>query len=274
MAEIVKELEVPKRFNYDYSKKDLSCFLGNHSTIKFIHDVYYNIAFSNIFCENGARPKKSFLLEGENGTGKTLAVKCIVGELFKRGINTHVEEYSIGTHGSHFDEAEVLMGQRGGENHDENDKRINTLMTNLQKIHDSDSQEYLFFITNEPKLMDKASIRSQRIDQVIEFTLPEVGPRRQLFQYSIQQINQRANREVIQRYDAFKLAELSEDFNCADCVEVPERALQQEIINYIKNGEIEKLPHMFITQEKLLIEIKNQIEKYRATTKRKIGFFG
>jgi len=102
MAEIVKELEVPKRFNYDYSKKDLSCFLGNHSTIKFIHDVYYNIAFSNIFCENGARPKKSFLLEGENGTGKTLAVKCIVGELFKRGINTHVEEYSIGTHGSHF----------------------------------------------------------------------------------------------------------------------------------------------------------------------------
>ena len=306
MAEIVKELEVPKRFNYDYSKKDLSCFLGNHLTIKLIHDIYYNIAFSNIFCENGARPKKSFLLEGENGTGKTLAVKCIVGELFKRGINTHVEEYSIGTHGSHFvdkgsinlqefftkaqeklksengiqrliylfDEAEVLMGQRGGENHDENDKRINTLMTNLQKIHDSDSQEYLFFITNEPKLMDKASIRSQRIDQVIEFTLPEVGPRRQLFQYSIQQINQRANREVIQRYDAFKLAELSEEFNCADCVEVPERALQQEIINYIKNGEIEKLPHMFITQEKLLIEIKNQIEKYRATTKRKIGFFG
>src|SRR3989339_527380 len=224
MAEIVKELEVPKRFNYDYSKKDLSCFLGNHLTIKLIHDIYYNIAFSNIFCENGARPKKSFLLEGENG--------------------------------------------------DENDKRINTLMTNLQKIHDSDSQEYLFFITNEPKLMDKASIRSQRIDQVIEFTLPEVGPRRQLFQYSIQQINQRANREVIQRYDAFKLAELSEDFNCADCVETPERALQQEIINYIKNGEIEKLPHMFITQEKLLIEIKNQIEKYRATTKRKIGFFG
>src|SRR3989339_379537 len=90
-----------------------------------------------------------------------------------------------------FDEAEVLMGQRGGENHDENDKRINTLMTNLQKIHDSDSQEYLFFITNEPKLMDKASIRSQRIDQVIEFTLPEVGPRRQLFQYSIQQLNEK-----------------------------------------------------------------------------------
>ena len=63
MAELVKELEAPKRFNYDYSKKDLSCFLGNSSTIKLIHDIYYNIAFSNIFCENGARPKNLFFLK-------------------------------------------------------------------------------------------------------------------------------------------------------------------------------------------------------------------
>jgi len=65
MAEIVKELEVPKRFNYDYSKKDLSCFLGNHSTIKFIHDVYYkNYECDFIDCiKNNKKP----LTDGKNG---------------------------------------------------------------------------------------------------------------------------------------------------------------------------------------------------------------
>jgi len=291
--------------------KDTSCvlsdFLGNENTKKEMHEIYLQIVGGKIFKYAGVKPDKSFMFYGENGTGKTFGVKCIGGELAKEGIPTTIMNYEIGRFGTAyinlgsvimqnffdkgrklienknselkkvlyvFDEAEVLMGKRGNERngHREDDKVLDTLMLNLQRISDSDEGEYLFFMTNKIDLIDEASIRSGRVDRKVKFEKPDFEARYILFQRAIQDINKRAIYSPIRKPDIEQLAKYSEGFNCVDCVEIPARAVKKRANEILMERNDKLIPSLYVNHKRLLDEVEKQKMVYLRTKKGRIGF--
>jgi len=286
-------------------KNDLNEFLGNYKTRIEIRDLCLNILGTQTFSAMGIKQDKSFLLYGDPGLGKTYAISCIEGELEKRNHKTFVLDYTIGTHGTAyinmgsvnlqkffdkginmlsndkigldsiiyvFDECESLMGKRGLKHNKEDDKLLNTLMLNLQMIHNTYDPEYVIFMTNHIKDIDEAAIRSGRIDRKIEFKYPNFNERKESFKYSINSINKKAKYNVIKTYDLNELAKHSKGFNCADCIEIPKRAVRKKALEVVRIGKYQNMNNNYIKHKKLLKMVKNQKKDYLTTRKQKIGF--
>jgi ATP-dependent 26S proteasome regulatory subunit len=282
---------------------DLSEFRGDKQTTKELYEISMQMGKSNIFKFMGIKPDKSFLFYGPNGLGKTYGSDCIVGELRDDLKVPIILDYSIGTYGTayinmgsknlqtffdngkkildnpeadmviyRFDECEHLMGKRGGRNgHKEDDKLLGTLMENLQEIHNEDSERYTIFMTNFPKMIDEASIRTGRIDRKIEFRLPDLESRIDLFKYGIEKINNNAEYEIIPKSDYEKLAKESEGFNCADCIDIPRRAVRNKVLEYIVY-EDQMDPYQTVTNKEMIEEIQKHQGVGTKTKKTKIGF--
>jgi 26S proteasome regulatory subunit T5 len=282
--------------------KTLKDFLGNKETIEDIESIVLNMSGGMMFRFMGVTPDKSFLLYGPNGLGKTHSIDCIQGELVEKGLNPFRIEYSIGRYGTAYinmgskrindmflasqkflkegkydcaiyviDEAETLMTKRG-ESHKEDDKVLSTLMTNLQELHDRETEEYVFLMTNFPQMIDSASLRSGRIDRKVEFKLPDTQARIGLFRNSIEELNRKAGYNVVRGQNLEQLASESEGFNCADCVEIPKRAVKQRAIELLKEKKDKIIKLGYVNQKRLLDKVREQRKVYSKTNKRKIGF--
>ncbi len=280
----------------------LEKFLGNKDTKKEIDDLITQMLRPAIFYTFGVQPDKSFLFYGPPGNGKTFSIEHIRKELSKKGKKYAKMHYDIGKYGTAyinmgsrnlqdffnagkmllhtdqtikgimyvFDEAEVLLGKRGSlDSHKEDDKVTETLMKNMQKIHDGDS-EYLFFMTNLKDFMDDAALRSGRIDKQVEFTNPDYRARVEFFEHVIKQTNKYAKYQVIKNIKISKLANYTNGFNCIDIEEIPRRALKSKLTDVLKSSKKNVIGEIKITENDLVKEIK-QIGK---TKKRRwsIGF--
>lgn len=283
--------------------KTLDNFLGNPETKKQMKEIVTQIEFPQMYYMLGSTPDKAFLFCGPPGNGKTHGVECIVGELTDRDKKIMKMNYDIGRYGTAyinmgsrqlqsffdegkriidkttdyhamfylFDEAEVLMGKRGGmQTHKEDDKLLETLMKNMQRIHDESENEYLFFTTNLKKLMDKAAMRTHRIDKHIEFTNPNKTSREELLDYAIKSTNKRAGYSVVRNINLRKLAELTNGFNCADMEDIPRRAVKKRVTRMLQSRTNNRIPQIYVKQNGLVQEI-NYIKLVKQK-ERKVGF--
>jgi len=178
-----------------------------------------------------------------------------------------------------FDEADVLMGHRGAGNrsHKEDDKLLDTLMKNLQDIASYGEREYLFFATNFRDGMDQAAIRSKRIDEIVDFPMPNKDGIKNAYIMKIAHINTRTpgNYRVIRQCNTDNLAVASNGFSYADVEAVIEATIRTKAKRYLRqsvkeedNSIIIKAPH--IVHKDLMYEI----EKMQFARKIRSGAIG
>ncbi len=172
------------------------------------------------------------------------------------------------------DEADALLSKRGhGQKHSEDHKVIETLMKNIQRVHDTQNM-YLALMTNIPEYMDKAVLRAGRIDKRYNFRLPRIEEREKAFKRAIEKANERAKYSVIRNYKTQNLAEMSDNFNYADIFQSVETALRDKAKETIESSSIKGgkiIPAGYITQKGLEKAVKEHKKEFRQD-KYQIGF--
>ena len=125
-----------------------------------------------------------------------------------------------------FDEAETIFGKRLSNNaHKEDSKLLNTIMMNMQKLHNTDNA-YIVMMSNFPNAFDEASIRAGRVDKHYTFTKPNRVEREKAFEHAIIQINEKAGYSVVRNYNISELANISNEFSYADIMESVKAAVK------------------------------------------------
>ena len=283
----------------DSSGPTLCDFLGNEKNREELKQVIKSMAFSKLFRAYGIQPDLGVLLNGPPGTGKSWFIECLQGELLDIGKMYARLDYNIGNQGSPyinenstnmqslfdfgncvlddgydgiiywFDEAEIILGSRGESRQSKEDRKtLETLMKNMQNIHLKKTNEFMFFATNYKSLMDKAALRSGRIDRTVEFELPDEEARRQLYLNRMKMIRQKVGYNVFPNVNGLSLARESEGVSCSDCYAFVDAALKQKLYALANNAPGIIAPPT-VTQNSVV----EQIMEYKKSNKTKrVGF--
>jgi len=298
-----------KIFPIKISKRNghtISDVYGDKKFKQGLEDICLSIINKNLYHVFGIEPPKSFLFYGPPGTGKTYSVNAIantlsqmtpkdvymlsynVGELGTAYINmgaVNIQEFfNVGFQLAMdretgyvlywFDEADSIMKPRGRINAtSEDDKLLNTLMTNLQDLNDRGTDEYIFFATNFKDGLDDASIRSGRIGKKLEFKLPNFESRKSLIKGIIDSRNERVGYKMIRKYDVNDLARKTDGLNNADLVLMIDNAINNKLTYELRRKVVENkvIPAYCITQ-KWINESLETILQEKEFRSRKIGF--
>ena len=271
-----------------------------------LEDICLGIIHSNLYNCFGVTAPKSFLFYGPPGTGKTYSVNAIANTLSQMTPKkVYMLNYNVGDMGTAyinmgavnmqsffdagfqlamdrdigyvlywFDEADSIMKPRGRINvSGEDDKVLNTLMTNLQELNDRPTNEYIFFATNFKNGLDEASVRSGRIGRKLEFTLPDFTSRKALLKGVISERNDRVGYKMIRKYDVDNLARRTDGFNNADLTQMVDSAIHKKLTYELRRKTVENkvIPAYQITQ-RWLDETLEEILQEKETKTTKIGF--
>jgi len=183
----------------------------------------------------GAKVPTGALLVGAPGTGKTLLAKAIAGE-------TAVPFYSIS--GSDFvemfvgvgaarvrdlfkkakakspsiifiDEIDAVGRKRHGRmgNSDEKDNTLNQLLVEMDGFS-TDSKVLVLASTNRDDVLDPALKRPGRFDRIIEFPLPDINERKEIFEVHLKPLKLNKDKTIIEY--ATRLSSLTPGFTGAD----------------------------------------------------------
>lgn len=275
---------------------------------KFIDEFSSAIKSEYLYHVMGVAPDKSFLITGPPGNGKTFSVEALVNEINESStdsqnldkINLLGFKYDIGEYGTKFinegctivqkffdnclemandyrktimifDEADVLFGKRDSQqSHKEDSKVLTTIMKNMEKSHNMNNV-YTILLSNFPDAFDKASIRAGRIDKKYIFNIPTQSEREFAYNHAIQQINEKATYNIIQNYDASRLAEMSDKFSYADITESVRSAVKQKI-KELYETEINELTKIRSIKQNRLEKAVQSHGKNFIKTKKPIGF--
>jgi len=171
-----------------------------------------------------------------------------------------------------FDEADALFSSRTGgvQSHSEDRKVLDTIMTNLQELHDTPNM-YAVLMTNLPELCDTASLRAGRIDKRIKFELPNEEELALGYKHSIDKANDRACWNMFRKYNVEELANKSVGFNYADVDSVVDTAIQNKVRSIKPNNELITLG--YITQKGLKEALAYHLTSFKQPKKQaKFGF--
>ena len=156
------------------------------------------------FTDMGARIPKGVLLVGQPGTGKTLLAKAVAGEagvpFFIISGSDFVEMF-VGVGASRvrdlfeqakknapciifIDEIDAVGRQRGaglGGGHDEREQTLNQLLVEMDGFSANEGV-IVIAATNRPDVLDKALLRSGRLDRQIVVSAPDVKAREEILE--------------------------------------------------------------------------------------------
>ena len=165
-----------------------------------------------------------------------------------------------------FDEVDALLTSRSSkvQTTTEDRKVLETIMKNLQNLQ-SVPNMFAILTTNMPEICDSASLRAGRIDVKYKFGLPVPEEREKAIRTFIESINQKAQYNVIRKYNPLELAELSEDFNYADLKQIVEGSVREKAIEMIKSSENGSVSRGYITQKKLKNFLLNHKKEFHSS---------
>jgi SpoVK/Ycf46/Vps4 family AAA+-type ATPase len=303
-----EQIYQPHPANIDYPRLDDIC--GSDKLKQSLEDIVFNIKHAELYSMMCTAPDKSYMLAGPPATGKTLSMKAIRNELIQEGMQVMEAAYDIGTYGTAyinmgavnlqkffdnvekvaqqgyvcmvmFDECDSLLSKRGNRmsSHKEDDKLLNCMMKNQQRIHDNTLPIYMFFATNFPESLDEASIRSGRIDKVIRYELPDKQGLFQGYKNKVARKNDEfnelypnINKDMFRRVNYNKLAVASQGFNYADIDNVIEKALKYKVKDIINAPQDKIIDMGYISQKQLMYQITQLQQTKQDVRYRKIGF--
>ena len=173
-----------------------------------------------------------------------------------------------------FDEADTLFGKRAERyGHKEDSKVLETIMKNMQKLHDTDNM-YTVMMSNFPDAFDEASIRAGRVDKRYDFKNPTLDERVFAYTHAINQLNNKAGYKVIRRTNPERLAEISDNFSYSDIVESVNSAVKQKAKEVSSNDNKTIIDlNIWIGEKRVLDSIYKHKKTFISKPEtRKIGF--
>ena len=140
-----------------------------------------------------------------------------------------------------FDEFDAMVPRRSGtENNQHYDNEVNEFLCMLNNA--SERGVYVLAATNHPERIDKAVLRTGRIDELIYIDMPDLDARRGLFDLSLGKLP--AEEDIDTRH----LAEITEGFNCSDISYIVKTAARRTFNDSLREPE---KPYPNITQQQL-----------------------
>ncbi len=154
-----------------------------------------------------------------------------------------------------FDEFDAMvLGRSGDEANQHYDSEVNEFLCMLDSA--SERGIYILAATNHPERIDKAVLRTRRIDEMVYIDMPDKEARKSLFSLSLSKLPSDENIEID------RLAELTEGYNCSDISYIVKLAARKMFNAAIKDNKSESMPisqdllEAIISQKSSLISSK------------------
>ena len=136
-----------------------------------------------------------------------------------------------------FDEFDAMVPTRTNDERNYQNGEVNEFLCMLNNA--SQKGVYVLAATNHPERIDKAVLRSGRIDEIIYVDMPDVKARESLFRLEL------SKRPAADDIDYARLAILSEGYNCSDISYIVKESSRKMFNQSIKDRE---KPYCLITQ--------------------------
>ena len=135
-----------------------------------------------------------------------------------------------------FDEFDAMVPRRSGDEANQHyDSEVNEFLCMLNNA--SDRGVYVLAATNHPERIDKAVLRTGRIDEMIYFDMPDKEARKSLFALALSKLP--SDEDI----NTDRLAELTEGYNCSDVSYIVKSAARKmfNATIKVKNGEYQRI---------------------------------
>lgn len=152
-----------------------------------------------------------------------------------------------------IDEIDSMTGHRRDmENMQHHSGEVAEFLTQLNDL--AKDHVYVIAATNHPEHIDRAILRSGRIDSIIYVPLPDKEARRELFELELRHRPKSADIE----YD--KLADLTKDYTASDITNIVKSAAR-EVFGQADNKVISPIPIDMVTIEKIISETPSSVSE-------------
>lgn len=135
-----------------------------------------------------------------------------------------------------FDEFDAMVPRRTGDEANQHyDSEVNEFLCMLNNA--SDKGVYVLAATNHPERIDRAVLRTGRIDELIYVDMPDKDARMSLFSLELSKLPQD---ETI---DTERLANLTEGYNCSDITYIVKSAARKKFNEAIncRDGKLHQI---------------------------------
>ena len=146
-----------------------------------------------------------------------------------------------------FDEFDAMVPRRTNDDHNYQNGEVNEFLCMLNNA--AERGVYVLAATNHPERIDKAVLRTGRIDEMIYVDMPDSKARESLFRLELSKL------PVAEDVDFVKLADLTKGYNCSDISYIIKVASRKMFNASIKEKE---QPYKVITQSLLEETIAHQ----------------
>lgn len=209
----------------------------------------------------------SILFYGPTGCGKTFFAEAIASEIGVNFIKVVPDDIaSKWVHGTQekigeifrkaeknaptilfFDEFEAMVPHRTETDSHNQNGEVNEFLCMLNNA--SEKGIYVIAATNHPEAIDKAVLRTGRIDEMIYVDMPDKSARESLFRLSLSKL------PSAEDIDYGKLAELTVGYNCSD-------------ISYIVKVVSRKMFNASIAEKNLHFKVITQVDLEEAISRK------
>ncbi|MBQ0058007.1 MAG: ATP-binding protein [Bacteroidales bacterium] len=146
-----------------------------------------------------------------------------------------------------FDEFDAMVPARTGEDYHNQNNEVNEFLCMMNNA--SEKGIYIIAATNHPESIDKAALRTGRIDELIYIDMPDKASRESLFRLSLSKL------PTSEDVDYEKLAEMTSGYNCSDISYIVKLASRKMFNESIAQKD---KPYKLITQMQLEEAIKHK----------------
>lgn len=136
-----------------------------------------------------------------------------------------------------FDEFDAMVPQRSNDDHNYQNGETNEFLCMLNNA--AEKGIYVLAATNHPERIDKAVLRTGRIDEIIYVDMPDIKARESLFRLELSKLPAANN------IDFERLADLTKGYNCSDISYIVKIASRKMFNASIKEKD---QPYKVITQ--------------------------
>lgn len=129
-----------------------------------------------------------------------------------------------------FDEFDAMVPRRSGEETNQHyDSEVNEFLCMLNNA--AERGIYVLAATNHPERIDKAVLRTGRIDEMIYIDMPDAEARKSLFALALSKLPTEGE------IDTDHLASLTNGFNCSDISYIVKSAARKKFNESIRNND-------------------------------------